>query len=79
MANRTPLFPSPSMLVVRRAMVDGLFGDSRMWKLIAFVIIGRRMLRRIMGSEPRTVALERIRPGETLILRGVTGRAPKRP
>ena len=53
MADRTPLFPSPSMLIVRRAMVDGLFGDSRVWKVLAFVIIGRRMLQRIMGSEPR--------------------------
>jgi hypothetical protein len=79
MANRVPLFPLPSVLIVRRAMVDGLFGDSRMWKLIAFAIIGRRMLHRIMGTAPRTVAIERIRPGETLIMRGVTGRAPKRP
>jgi hypothetical protein len=78
MAARTPLFPSPSMLVMRRAMVDGLFGDSRAWKVLAFVIIGRRMLQRIMGSEPRVVAVERIRPGETLIMRGVTGRPPKR-
>jgi hypothetical protein len=79
MAGRTPLFPSPSMLIVRRAMFDGLFGDSRFWKVLAFVIIGRRMLQRIMGSEPRVVAVERIRPGETLIMRGVTGRPPKRP
>jgi hypothetical protein len=76
---RMPLFPSPSMLVVRRAMVQGLFGESRMWKLIAFAIIARRMLRKIMDSEPRLVAIEKIRPGETLILRGVTGRAPKGP
>jgi hypothetical protein len=79
MAVRTPLFPSPSMLIVRRAMVQGLFGDSRVWKVLAFVIIGRRMLLRVMGSDPRVVAVERIHPGETLILRGVTGRPPKRP
>ena len=78
MADRTPLYPSPSMLVMRRAMFDGLFGDSRVWKVLAFVIIGRRMLQRIMGSQPRVVAVERIRPGETLIMRGVTGRPPKR-
>ena len=77
MADRTPLFPSPSMLIIRRAMLDGLFGDSRVWKVLAVVIIGRRMLQRIMGSEPRVVAVERIRPGETLIMRGVTGRPPK--
>ena len=76
---RPPLFPSPSMLVIRKAMTQGLFGESRMWKLVAFAIIARRMLRKIMDSEPRLVAIEKIRPGETLILRGVTGRAPKGP
>ena len=69
---RLPLFPTPSMLVVRRAMVDGLFGESRLWRLVAFAIIGRRILRRVLGSDPVTVAVERLRPGDTLILRGVT-------
>ena len=76
MADRFPLFPGPSMIVVRRAMVDGLFGESRMWKMVAFAIIARRTMRKLMGSDPHTVAIERIRPGETVILRGVTGRKP---
>jgi hypothetical protein len=68
---RFPLFPKPSMLIVRRAMVDGLFGRSRFWKAIAFLIIARRTVRKLMGSDPRLVAVEKIRPGETITLRGV--------
>ena len=74
---RLPLFPTPSMVVVRRAMVDGLFGESRLWRLVAFAIIGRRILRRVLGSDPVTVAVERLKPGETLILRGVTSNKSK--
>jgi hypothetical protein len=73
-AQRFPLFPSPSIIIVRRAMVDGLLGRSRFWKAIAFAVIARRTMRKLMGSDPHTVALEKIRPGETVILRGVTAR-----
>ena len=77
-AHRSPLFPSPSMLVTRRAMTDGVFGRSRIWKTVAFAIMFRRTVRKLMGSDPHTVAIEKIRPGETVILRGVTGRTPAR-
>ncbi len=76
MANRFPLIPSPAMIVARRAMSDGVFGQSRLWKTVAFVMIFRRTMRRLMGSDPYTVAIEKIRPGETVVLRGVTGRKP---
>jgi hypothetical protein len=38
----------------------------------------RRTMRKLMGSDPHTVAIEKIRPGETVVLRGVTGRTPRR-
>ncbi|MET0146715.1 MAG: hypothetical protein ABW328_18285 [Ilumatobacteraceae bacterium] len=76
--SRAPLLPSPSMLLFRRSMVSGVFGKSRVWKIIGFAILANRIVRRLMGSDPRTVAIERIGPGETLILRGVTGRVPKK-
>jgi hypothetical protein len=58
-------------------MREGVFGHSRVWKAIGMLIIARRLFRKIMGSDPRTVAIERIKPGETLVLRGV--RSPKLP
>jgi hypothetical protein len=79
MASRLPLFPSPSMLFVRRAMVEGVRGNNRVWRMILYAIVLRRLWLRVMGTDARTVAVERIRPGETLLLRGVTSRSlPKR-
>ena len=75
-ASRPPLFPSPRHVVVRRAINEGLFGRSRLWRTVAFAVIARRTLRHVMRSDPRTVAIERIRPGETVILRGVTASDP---
>jgi hypothetical protein len=74
-AVRWPLFPSPRMLFIRRAMVEGLRGENKVWRLIMLLIIANRLLRRIMGSDPQTVAIEKIGPGETVILRAVTSLA----
>ena len=67
----------PSSVLYRKSMRHGIFGDSRVWKAIGFAILARRAFRKIMGSDPRTVAIERIKPGETIVLRGV--RSPKLP
>jgi hypothetical protein len=74
MAYRLPLVPSASMLIVRKAMVEGVKGENRVWRYIMLAIIARRLVRRLMDSDPRTVAVERLLPGQTLILRGVTSR-----
>jgi hypothetical protein len=74
MAIRMPLLPSPRMLFVRRAMVEGIKGENRVWRLVMLVIIANRVVRRLMGSDVRTVAIERIKPGDTLVLRGVRSR-----
>lgn len=67
----------PSTILYRKSLRQGIFGDSRVWKAIGIAILARRAFRKIMGSDPRTVAIERIKPGETIILRGV--RSPKLP
>jgi hypothetical protein len=79
MAYKVPLVPTASMLIVRKAMVEGVKGENRLWRYVMLAIIARRLLRRLMDSDPRTVAVERLLPGQTLILRGVTSRdVPKR-
>ena len=72
--NAAPSYLSPTAFLVRSAMRKGLFGDSRLWKAVGIFILARRGLRKVMGSEVRTVAVEPIRPGETVILRGITSR-----
>ena len=34
MAPRMPLFPSPSMVIVRKAMVEGLKGENKFWRAV---------------------------------------------
>lgn len=70
MANRS-LVPAPSVVIWRRSLRRGLLGDSRLWKVVGLAILGRRLFQRAMRSEPRTVAVERLRPGETLVLRAI--------
>ena len=79
MAPRMPLIPSASMLFVRKAMVEGIKGENKVWRAVMLAIIARRIMRRVLDSDPRTVAVERLLPGQSLILRGVTSRdLPKR-
>ena len=47
------------MVIVRRAMTEGLFGDSRFWKVVAFAIIARRTMPQADGLDPNTVAIEK--------------------
>lgn len=74
MPRRSPTLLAPSVIIFRNAMRKGIFGDSRVWKAIGIALLARRGFRKIMGSDPRTIAVERIKPGETVILRGVRSR-----
>ena len=71
MARRRPRLLAPSALLFSNAMRKGIFGHSQVWRIIGFAILARRGLKKVLGSEPQTVAVERIRLGETLVLRGV--------
>ena len=71
---RRPGYLAPSVWMFQKSVRDGIFGDSRIWRTIGLLIIGRRALRKVMGSEAQTVAVERIKPGETIVLRGVRSR-----
>lgn len=61
------------MLIYRKSLRRGLFGNSRVWGWVFWVIMGRRALRKLMRSQEK-VAVEEIKTGETLILRGVRSR-----
>ncbi len=69
-ARRFPLL-SPGLLLRRKAIGQGIFGDSRMWQVIGVIVFGRMVLRRIMGGGSQTVAVERLETGQRIILTGV--------
>lgn len=71
---RRPLVATPAIYVVRKAMSDGLRGTSRFWRVVLVLVLAKRAFGKVMQSDVKTVAYERIKPGETIILRGVRTR-----
>ena len=68
---------------IRRASIDkGLFGDDRFWRMVFILMTGRKVLRRLMGSGPETVALEKLKPGQFVRIEAIDPRTldpkPKR-
>ena len=65
---------SPTQWIYRTGVRRGLIGGDRVWRVVLVLIVARRGFKRIMGTAPGTYAIEEIKPGETLILRGVRSR-----
>lgn len=65
---------SPAAYVRRTSLNKGLLGDDRVWRTIFFVLAGRRVLRKVMGSEPQLVATEKIKPGHALQIASIDPR-----
>ncbi len=62
---------SPGLFVRRKAISQGFFGDSRAWQVIGVLVFGRSVLRKFLKSGGETIAVERLKPGERIILTGV--------
>jgi hypothetical protein len=70
LARRFPVL-SPALLIRRKAISQGFFGENRMWRIIGLFIVGRMILNKIMGKGSETVAIERLEPGQQIILTGL--------
>jgi hypothetical protein len=62
---------SPSLLVRRRALTQGVLGNDRLWRAIAAVMFGASFLKRTLGRTEEIVTVERLRPGQTIVLRAI--------
>lgn len=62
---------SPATFVRRKSINKGLLGDDRLWRTVFFVIFGRRVLRKLMGSEPELLSVEKLAPNQTLVIETV--------
>lgn len=57
-----------------RALTEGLLrGDGR-WRGVLYTMWAWRLLKRIVIRRPQTVAVERLRPGQTVIVTGTSRR-----
>lgn len=70
LARRFPLL-SPGLFIRRKAIVQGFFGDNRVWQIIGVIVVGRMILRKILGGGSQTIAIERLEPGQQIILTGL--------
>lgn len=60
---------------VRRASINrGLLGDDRFWRAVFFVMMGRRLMRKLSGAEPEIVAVERLEPGQFVRIEAIDPR-----
>ncbi len=61
------LIPAATVAVLkRRALRDGIFGQSTAWKLVAVVAFGGPLLRRLVSKRSEVVLIEELRPGESM-------------
>jgi hypothetical protein len=60
----------------RRGLSKGVLGGSRPWLAVWVVLVGLRVLRRVLRDEPEVVYSEKLEPGETLVI-SAKDRRPK--
>jgi hypothetical protein len=53
----------PTMVIRAQAFRKGLFGSSRVWRGIAFAIIGKRLLKHYFGREPEILDVSTMEGG----------------
>lgn len=54
----------PSYFIRHAAINKGLLGNDRFWRMVFILMTGRKVLRKVMGSEAETVAIEKLKPGQ---------------
>ena len=52
----------------RTAVARGVLGGNRLWLVVAIVIYGRRIMRRLLGDAPEVVYSEELQPGQSLLI-----------
>jgi hypothetical protein len=65
MARRRPVLDMmrPTMVIRAQAFRKGLFGPSRVWRTVAYLIIGKRVIKRYFGREPEIIEVATLKGG----------------
>jgi hypothetical protein len=62
---------SPFTLVRTRAIHRGILGSSPLWRAVAVVIFGRRLLKRLMGKNAEHLGTETLRAGQEVQIEAI--------
>ncbi len=63
----------------RVSINKGLLGDDRVWRTVFILVTGFKVLRRVLGSEPEVVALEKLKPGQFVRIEAIDPRTIEPP
>lgn len=69
---RVPATMRPAFVVRRNAMRRGVFGDSVLWKVVAVVVFGRGIAKKMFGRNVEVLARRRITPGHVITVAAMT-------
>ena len=61
-----PVTMRPALVIQRNAVRKGLFGPSKLWRMVAVVVFGRRALIRLFGRQPEHLGSRTLRAGQML-------------
>ena len=53
----------PTMVIRAQAFSKGILGSNRLWRTVAVLIIGKRVLKRYFGREPQVVEVSTLKGG----------------
>ena len=60
----------PSLIIRRRALYDGVFGHSTVWKLVAVLVFGRSTLKKVFGKQAELIDVAKLEgPGHVMQIR----------
>jgi hypothetical protein len=67
-------------LLLRAGLRRGLVGGSRSWMVVAAIVGGLRLLKRLFKSEPKVVLSEKLGPNDVFLIRhgGLWSEKPRR-
>ena len=60
----------PSLVIRRKALYDGIFGPSTLWKAVAILVFGRSTLKKLLGKNPELIEVAKLDgPGHFMQIR----------
>jgi len=63
-----PRMLRPAILIRRKALASGVFGDSLMWKAIAVVLFGRSLIKKVAGKNVEVIHVTALSPGRFMTI-----------
>lgn len=74
--------PGPIVTLRQMSVWRGLLGSSRGWRALGITLWSFHLLRRLLGRNPELVAIERLKPGQSMVVTALvpesTGRRARR-